>query len=68
MGLSISKEEVNFNQFLYNKPNIAINLPDFKIVATLALKLANNIKTSSAKDPLIANTFTLIQIKALKPL
>jgi hypothetical protein len=29
-------------------------------MATLALKLANNIRTSNAKDPLIANTFILI--------
>jgi hypothetical protein len=60
VGLSISKEEVNFNWFLYNKLNITTNLPDFKIVATLALKLANNIRTSSIKDSPVANTFTLI--------
>ena len=56
----MSKEEVNFNQFLYNKPDIATNLLDFKIIATLALELADNIGTSSIKDPLIASTFVLV--------
>ena len=56
----ISKKEVNFNQFLYNKPDITTNFPDPKTIATLALKLANNIRTSSAKDPPVASTFMLI--------
>ena len=60
MGPGISKEEVNFNQFLYDKPDIAINLPDPKTIITLALKLADNMRTSSAKDPPAASTFMLI--------
>ena len=56
----MSKEEVNFNQFLYNKPDIATNLPDFKTIATLALELANNIRTSNTKDSPVTSTFMLI--------
>ena len=56
----MSKEEVNFNQILYNKPDIATNLPDLKTIATLALKLANDIRTSNTKDPPVASTFVLI--------
>ena len=60
IGPGISKEEVNFNQFLYNKPDITTNLLDLKTIATLALKLANDIRTSSAKDPLVASTSILV--------
>ena len=60
MGLSISKEEVNFNQFLCDKPDIITNFPDFKTIVTLALKLVDNIRTSNIRKPLVASTFTLI--------
>ena len=62
--LNIREGKVNFDKFLYKGTNIATNLPDFKIVATLALKLANNIKASNAGPPAIS-TFISIQIEAL---
>ena len=62
--LGIKENKVNFNQFLYKGTNIATNLLDFKIVITLALKLANNIKANNVNS-LAASTFINIQIKAL---
>jgi len=60
---SIREGKVNFNKFLYKGTNITTNLPDPKIVTTLASKLANNIKASNA-DPPAASTSISIQIKA----
>jgi uncharacterized protein YjaG (DUF416 family) len=57
--LSIKESKVNFNKFLYKRTNIINNLPDFKIVIALALKLVNNIKASNA-SPLAASTFISI--------
>jgi hypothetical protein len=57
--LSIKEGKVNFDKFLYKRTNIAINFPDPKIVATLALKLANDIKASNANPP-VASTFVSI--------
>jgi len=62
--LSIREGKVNFDKFLYKGTNIATNLPDFKIVITLALELANNIKASNINPP-AASTFISIQIEAL---
>jgi hypothetical protein len=62
--LSIKESKVNFNKFLYKRTNIANNFPDLKIVITLALKLANDIKASNI-GPLVASFFINIQIKAL---
>jgi len=62
--LSIKENKVNFDKFLYKGTNITTNLPDLKIVATLALKLANNIKASNVNPP-VASTFISIQIEAL---
>ena len=61
--LGIKESKVNFDKFLYEGTNIATNFPDPKTVATLALKLANNIKASNA-DPPAASTFISIQIEA----
>ena len=61
--LSIKEGKVNFDKFLYKGTNITNNLPDFKTVATLALKLANDIKASNA-DPPVASTSISIQIEA----
>ena len=61
---SIKEGKVNFDKFLYKGTNITTNLLDFKIVVTLALKLADNIKASNA-NPLAASTFISIQIEAL---
>ena len=61
--LSIKENKVNFDNFLYTGTNITTNLPDLKIVATLALKLANNIKASNVNPP-VASTFISIQIEA----
>ena len=57
--LSIKEGKVNFDKFLYKGTNITTNLLDFKIVVTLALKLADNIKASNA-NPLAASTFISI--------
>jgi hypothetical protein len=54
--LNIKESKVNFNKFLYKRTNIANNFLSFKIVITLVLKLANNIKANNA-DPLAASTF-----------
>jgi len=62
--LSIREGKVNFNKFLYKGTNTTTNLPDPKTVATLASKLANDIKASNI-DPPVASTFISIQIKAL---
>ena len=62
--LSIKEGKVNFDKFLYKGINITINLLNFKIVITLALKLANNIKASNINPP-AASTFISIQIEAL---
>ena len=62
--LNIREGKVNFDKFLYKGTNIATNLPDFKIVITLALELANNIKASNINPP-AASTFISIQIEAL---
>ena len=60
---SIREGKVNFDKFLYKGTNIAINFLDLKIVITLALELANDIKASNI-DPLVASTFISIQIEA----
>jgi uncharacterized protein YjaG (DUF416 family) len=49
--LSIKESKVNFDKFLYKRTNITNNLLDFKIVATLALKLADDIKASNISLP-----------------
>jgi len=54
--LSIREGKVNFDKFLYKGTNIAINFLDLKIVITLALELANDIKASNI-DPPAASTF-----------
>jgi len=61
--LGIKESKVNFDKFLYKGTNIATNLLDPKTVATLVLKLANDIKASNA-NPLAASTFISIQIEA----
>ena len=61
--LNIKEGKVNFDKFLYKGINITTNLLDLKTVATLALKLANNIEASNA-NPLAASTFISIQIEA----
>ena len=53
--LGIKESKVNFDKFLYEGTNIATNFPDPKTVATLALKLANDIEASNT-NPLIAST------------
>ena len=60
---SIREGKVNFNKFLYKGTNITTNLPDLKTVATLALKLANDIKASNVNPP-AASTSISIQIEA----
>ena len=57
--LSIKEGKVNFDKFLYKGTNIANNLLNLKIVITLVLKLANNIKASNA-NPLVTSTFISI--------
>ena len=52
---SIKEGKVNFDKFLYKGTNITNNLLNPKTVATLALKLANNIKASNANS-LVAST------------
>ena len=61
--LSIKEGKVNFDKFLYKGTNIANNLPDHKIVITLALKLVNDIKANNVNS-LAASTFISIQIEA----
>ena len=61
--LNIREGKVNFDKFLYKGTNIATNLPDFKIVITLALKLVNDIKANNVNS-LAASTFISIQIEA----
>ena len=61
--LNIKEGKVNFDKFLYKGTNIATNLPDLKTVATLILKLANDIKASNINPP-VASTSISIQIKA----
>ena len=61
---SIKEGKVNFDKFLYKGTNIIINLLDFKTIAILVSKLANNIKASNI-DPLAASTFISIQTEAL---
>ena len=61
--LGIKESKVNFDKFLYKGTNIITNLPDPKTVATLVLKLANNIKASNINPP-AASTFISIQIEA----
>jgi len=53
---NIKKGKVNFDKFLYKRTNITTNLPDFKTVITLILKLANNIKANNI-NPSAASTF-----------
>ena len=62
--LNIREGKVNFDKFLYKGTNITTNLPDLKTVATLALKLANDIKASNVNPP-AASTSISIQIEAL---
>jgi len=62
--LSIREGKVNFDEFLYKGTNTTTNLPDPKTVATLASKLANDIKASNINPP-AASTFISIQIEAL---
>ena len=57
--LSIREGKVNFNKFLYKGTNTTTNLPDPKTVATLASKLANDIKASNVNPP-AASTFISI--------
>jgi hypothetical protein len=52
--LNIKESKVNFDKFLYKGINITNNLLNLKIVATLVLKLANNIKASNI-SPLAAS-------------
>ena len=59
----IREGKVNFDKFLYKGTNITTNLPDLKTVATLALKLANDIKASNVNPP-AASTSISIQIEA----
>jgi uncharacterized protein (UPF0264 family) len=61
---NIKEGKVNFDKFLYKGTNIITNFLDFKTVATLALKLANNIKASNI-NPLATITSIIIQIEAL---
>ena len=61
--LSIKESKVNFDKFLYKGTNIINNLPDFKTVITLILKLTNNIKASNI-SPLVASFSINIQIEA----
>ena len=62
--LSIKESKVNFNKFLYKGTNTTNNLLDLKTVATLVLKLANDIKASNT-SPLITSSSISIQIEAL---
>ena len=62
--LSIKESKVNFDKFLYKGTNITNNLPDFKIVITLVLKLANDIKASNTGPPAASSSIS-IQIEAL---
>jgi hypothetical protein len=57
--LNIKENKVNFDKFLYKGTNITNNLLNFKIVTTLILKLANNIKASNI-SPLIVSSFISI--------
>ena len=57
--LSIKEGKFNFNKFLYKGTNIIINLLDFKTIAILVSKLANNIKANNI-NPLVASTFISI--------
>ena len=61
--LGIREGKVNFDEFLCEGTNITTNLPDPKIVATLALELANDIEASNVNPP-AASTFVSIQIEA----
>jgi hypothetical protein len=61
--LGIKESKVNFDKFLCKGTNIANNLPDFKTVITLALKLANDIKAGNTGPP-AASSFISIQIEA----
>jgi uncharacterized protein (UPF0264 family) len=56
---NIKEGKVNFDKFLYKGTNIITNFLDFKTVATLALKLANNIKASNI-NPLATITSIII--------
>ena len=56
---NIREGKVNFDKFLYKGTNITTNLPDLKIVATLALKLANNIKASNADPPAASTSISI---------
>ena len=56
---SIREGKVNFDKFLYKGTNIATNLPDFKIVITLALKLANDIKASNINPPVASTSISI---------
>jgi hypothetical protein len=60
---SIKESKVNFDKFLYKGTNTTNNLPDPKTVATLASKLANDIKAGNI-SPLAASSFISIQIEA----
>ena len=60
---NIREGKVNFDKFLYKGINTTTNLPDPKTVATLASKLANDIKASNANPP-AASTSINIQIEA----
>jgi len=57
--LGIREGKVNFDKFLYKRTNITTNLLNPKTVATLALKLADNIKASNVNPP-AASTFISI--------
>ena len=61
--LSIREGKVNFDKFLYKGTNTIIDLLNLKTVATLALKLADNIKASNVNPP-AASTSISIQIEA----
>jgi hypothetical protein len=57
--LNIKESKVNFDKFLYKRTNIINNFLDSKIVITLVLKLANDIKASNI-SPLVASSFISI--------
>ena len=61
---NIREGKVNFDKFLYKGTNTIIDLLNLKTVATLALKLADNIKASNVNPP-AASTSISIQIEAL---
>jgi hypothetical protein len=57
--LIIKESKVNFDKFLYKGTNITNNLPDLKTVATLALKLINNIKANNISPPATSSSISI---------